>query len=115
MSSLAKNSARANAVLTAERLSVPDMRTACRCQILSFVPMTKTTTCQVQPSSAPLTKRGRKSRKKLEYGTKSSDSDSGSDSAGSQHAHSKPKTITHETCFAQAQPPSNFLTLAAST
>mmetsp|Transcript_34626 Transcript_34626/g.75675 ORF Transcript_34626/g.75675 Transcript_34626/m.75675 type:complete len:383 (-) Transcript_34626:1054-2202(-) len=86
-------------------------------QSLSFVPMTKTTPCQVMPST-PHTKRGRKSRKKLEYGTKSSDSDSGSESAGSRHAHSKPKKTALEPCFSKgqaAQPPSNFLTLAAST
>lgn len=85
-------------------------------QSLSFVPMTKTTPSQAQPQ-APQAKRGRKSRKKLDYGAKSSDSDSGSDSAGSQHAHSKSKKSAREP-FIQgltAQPPSDFLAIAAST
>lgn len=85
-------------------------------QSLSFVPMSKTTPSQAQPA-APHAKRGRNSRKKLEYGTKASDSDSGSDSAGSRRAHNKPKKTVQEPCFKGqiAQPPSDYLTLAAST
>lgn len=86
-------------------------------QSLSFVPMTKTTPSQVQ-LPAPHAKRGRKSRKKLEYGTRASDSDSGSDSAGCRHAQSKSKKTVEEPCFTKGlsvQPPSDFLILAAST
>jgi len=81
---------------------------------LGFVPMTKSTQVTAsQPTGSPPAKKGRNSRKKLDYGTKFTDSDSGSDSSGSQPATRN--TASGHSANGQAQPPRDFLTLAAST
>mmetsp|Transcript_17702 Transcript_17702/g.29754 ORF Transcript_17702/g.29754 Transcript_17702/m.29754 type:complete len:297 (-) Transcript_17702:726-1616(-) len=76
--------------------------------------MTKSTqVTALQPTGSPPAKKGRNSRKKLDYGTKFTGSDSGSDSSGSQPATRN--TSSGHSTNGQAQPPRDFLTLAAST